>query len=102
MKNIYTLHSTVQCNTSNPLFIKTAKATIKIFVAFFVLVMSLFGHGSLLAQPGAMSINQDVSGTYTNSGTVLRGGVFQFRIQENASGTASGTRNWQFNADSYF
>jgi Secretion system C-terminal sorting domain len=54
------------------------------------------------AQPTVMSINQDVSGTYANSTMTLVGGAFRFRIQENATGTSSGTRNWQFNADSYF
>ncbi len=54
------------------------------------------------AQPTVMSINQDVSGTYANSTMTLVGGAFRFRIQENATGTSSGTRNWQFNADAYF
>ena len=58
--------------------------------------------GALWAQPSTMSINQDVGGTYANSATTLKGGVFQARFQENASSTASGTRNWQFNADGYF
>jgi len=65
---------------------------------FFVIGGSI----SVLAQPAAMSINQDVSGTYANSGTTLKGGVFQARFQENGTGTSSGTRNWQFNADGYF
>jgi trimeric autotransporter adhesin len=54
------------------------------------------------AQPTNMSINQDVSGTYANSAMTLVGGAYRLRIQENATGTSTGTRNWQFNADSYF
>ncbi len=69
--------------------------------ALFVVFLVAFGQIAF-AQPGTMSINQDVSGTYANSGTTLKGAVFQARFQENASGTSSGTRNWQFNADGYF
>jgi hypothetical protein len=32
----------------------------------------------------------------------IKGSVFQARFKENSSGTTSGTRNWQFNSDSYF
>ena len=53
-----------------------------------------------IAQPTAMSINQDVNGTYTNYSTTLKGGFFQAQFQE-STGQASGVRNWQFNSDSY-
>ncbi len=57
---------------------------------------------SSFAQPGAMLVNQDVSGDYVNSAMSNKGSVFQARFQENATGTVSGTRNWQFNSDSYY
>ncbi|MBL7703074.1 MAG: hypothetical protein JNM14_12550 [Ferruginibacter sp.] len=67
-----------------------------ILAVFAVMSMDAF------AQPSAMSVNQDVSGTYTNSAMTLQGAAFRARFQENGSGTVSGTRNWQFNADAYF
>ncbi|WP_284651382.1 T9SS sorting signal type C domain-containing protein [Flavobacterium terrisoli] len=66
------------------------------------LLFSLLMSNCIWAQPGSMSINQDVSGTYANTGMTLVGGAFRARFQENGSGTSSGTRNWQFNADGYF
>ncbi|MBS1731994.1 MAG: hypothetical protein JST02_01740, partial [Bacteroidetes bacterium] len=70
---------------------------------FAVLALSsLFLANNAFAQPAAMSINQDVSGTYTNTAMSLQGGAFRARFQENGTGTSSGTRNWQFNADGYF
>ncbi|WP_395051900.1 fibronectin type III domain-containing protein [Flavobacterium sp.] len=77
--------------------LSTIKKGFLISVLFFALLNFQFA----FAQPGVMSLNQDVSGTYANSGTTLKGGVFQARFQENASGTTSGTRNWQFNSDGY-
>ncbi len=53
------------------------------------------------AQPTVMSLNQDVSGTYANTTMTLVGAAFKLRVQEDAVGTSSGTRNWQFNSDSY-
>lgn len=63
----------------------------------------LFTFCSLVAfaQPTAMSLNQDVSGTYANTSMTLVGAAFKLRVQENAVGTSSGTRNWQFNSDGY-
>ena len=77
--------------------LSTIKKGLLISVLFFALLNFQFA----FAQPGVMSLNQDVSGTYANSVTTLKGGVFQARFQENASGTTSGTRNWQFNSDGY-
>ena len=68
---------------------------------FSLLLIFLAGQFSF-AQPGAMSVNQDVGGSYFNSSMTLKGTVFQARFQENALGTLPGTRNWQFNADSYY
>jgi hypothetical protein len=70
----------------------------------FALLLGLGGlaNGLVYAQPSVMSINQDVSGTYANTTMDNKGVFFQKRFQENGSGTASGTRNWQFNSDSYF
>jgi Secretion system C-terminal sorting domain len=68
----------------------------------FTLICSTIFTVSLIAQPSVMSLNQDVSGTYSNTATTLRGAVFVKRFQENGTGTATGTRNWQFNADGYF
>jgi len=70
---------------------------------FIALAITMFvANFSAFAQPAAMSINQDVSGTYTNTAMALQGGAFRARFQENGTGTASGVRNWQFNADTYF
>ena len=69
----------------------------KILKTLFLTCFSL----SLFAQPSSMFVNQDVSGTYGNSIMALRGIVFVNRFQENGSGTAAGTRNWQFNSDGY-
>lgn len=68
----------------------------------FCFVFCLFFGELVYAQPGAMSINQDVSGTYSNTSMTLVGGAFRARFQENGTGTSAGTRNWQFNADGYF
>jgi len=54
------------------------------------------------AQPMVMSLNQDVSGTYANTTMSIVGAAFKLRVQENGTGTSTGTRNWQFNSDSYF
>ncbi|MBC7507608.1 MAG: T9SS type A sorting domain-containing protein [Ferruginibacter sp.] len=69
----------------------------KLFTLFYFAIFTV----TLMAQPPLMNINQDVSGTYANNDAPLRGPVFVKRFQENATGTASGTRNWQFNSDTY-
>jgi hypothetical protein len=72
----------------------------KIYV-IITLLLSL-SHTFSYAQPAVMNINQDVSGTYTNTATTVIGGsFFQARFQENGVGAASGLRNWQFNSDGY-
>lgn len=80
---------------SSDLFMK------KIYLMLITMISSLVSLNAF-AQPGAMSINQDVSNTYSNTGMTLQGGAFRARFQEDASGTSAGTRNWQFNADGYF
>ena len=76
--------------------------SVKTKVRTVLALIVLFGiNQKLFAQPAVMSINQDVSGTYANTTTTLKGGVFQARFQEDATGTSAGTRNWQFNSDSY-
>ncbi len=65
-----------------------------------LLMFSLLAFAAV-AQPTVMSLNQDVSGTYANTTMTLVGAAYKLRVQENAVGTSSGTRNWQFNSDSY-
>jgi hypothetical protein len=72
----------------------------KKFLQFTLLSITLFIGGKGFAQPGSMSVNQDVGGTYANTVMSLNGGVFQARFLETAT-TTTGTRNWQFNSDSY-
>ncbi|AWI25646.1 hypothetical protein [Flavobacterium pallidum] len=79
----------------------TEKAAHFLSVALMIVMLAGFST-PLFAQPASMSVNQDVSGTYTNTTMTLKGGVFQARFQENGSGTSAGTRNWQFNTDGYF
>ncbi len=72
----------------------------KKFLQFTLLSVTIFFSIKGFAQPGAMSVNQDVGGTYANTLMNLNGGVFQARFLETAT-TTIGTRNWQFNSDGY-
>jgi hypothetical protein len=77
-------------------FTNSKKSLEKIIAVCCLLLVSSLSYG----QPGNMSINQDVSGIYANTAMTLFGGAYQARFQE-STGTSSGTRNWQFNSDSY-
>jgi hypothetical protein len=66
-----------------------------------LLLITAFGLAAIATgQPATMLINQDVSGNYTNTTMTLKGAFFQARFQE-ATGQATGIRNWQFNSDGY-
>jgi hypothetical protein len=70
--------------------------------SMLVLALLFLSQVDAFAQPTTMSLNQDVSGTYANTTMTLVGAAFKLRVQENGSGTSTGTRNWQFNSDGYF
>lgn len=87
-------------NFTQSMFIYNSNSFRKFAVTFGLLIALMFCN-VIYAQPSIMRINQDVSGTYTNTDMTLRGAAFWARFQENGTGTSSGTRNWQFNSDSY-
>ncbi|MEO6490084.1 MAG: hypothetical protein ABIO04_09115, partial [Ferruginibacter sp.] len=100
---ISSLASSLECQSTMSKNSISRKSVIAFMLRGMAVLLTLVASfNNVFAQPTSMSINQDVSGTYANTVMNLQGGAFRARFQEDGTGTASGTRNWQFNADGYF
>ncbi len=78
----------------------------RLFEISFLCILSCIYSNKAIAQPGNMSVNTDFNATYANQsmsaiGVGTNNTVYTFRASANAT-TSSGTKFYQFNADSYY